>query len=233
MKQKKIAINGIEIYPFSTCGEILNFIEDQKKILIAINSLKITNATEEIRNIINKNIGYADGVGVILGMKRKGCKDAIKIPGCELWLKIIEKYQTTKSFYFIGGKDSVIVDTIKKLKSEYPSLKIINYQNGFFDETKKVEIIREIKDKKPDVVMVAMGSPKQELFMNELLSLHPALYMGLGGSFDVYSGNGKRANGWWVKHNLEWLYRLIKQPHRIKSQLSLVKYFFCLLLKIY
>ena len=69
-----------------------------------------------------------------------------------------------------------------------------------------------------------MGSPKQELLMEEMSKLHTAIYQGLGGSFDVYIGKVERAPKWWVKHNLEWAYRLIKQPSRIKRQVHLVKF---------
>ena len=74
-----------------------------------------------------------------------------------------------------------------------------------------------------------MGSPKQELLMQEMQQHHPAIYQGLGGSFDVYVGNVERAPRWWVKNNLEWAYRLVKQPTRIKRQIHLVRFFFKIL----
>ena len=77
---------------------------------------------------------------------------------------------------------------------------------------------------------MAMGSPKQELLMEEMHRLHPAVYQGLGGSFDVYIGKVQRAPKWWIQNNLEWAYRLIKQPRRIKRQIHLLKFF--LLLKL-
>ena len=84
-------------------------------------------------------------------------------------------------------------------------------------EQEKNDLIQDIKTLKPDVVFVAMGSPKQELLMEEMQKLHQATYQGLGGSFDVYTGHVERAPQWWVKSNLEWAYRLIKQPSRIKK----------------
>ena len=70
-----------------------------------------------------------------------------------------------------------------------------------------------------------MGSPKQELLMEQIQKAHPALYQGLGGSFDVYTGNIQRAPKWWIKNNLEWAYRLVKQPTRIKRQLIYIKFY--------
>ena len=69
-----------------------------------------------------------------------------------------------------------------------------------------------------------MGSPKQELLMEELQKHHKAIYQGLGGSFDVYTGSVMRAPKWWVDNHLEWMYRLIKQPCRITRQFKLVKF---------
>ena len=85
-------------------------------------------------------------------------------------------------------------------------------------------LIQDVIDKEPDVVFVAMGSPKQELLMQEMLKAYPAIYQGLGGSFDVYVGNVKRAPKVFCKLGLEWFYRLLMQPTRIKRQLVYVKF---------
>ena len=99
--------------------------------------------------------------------------------------------------------------------------------NGYLKtEDERLALIEDVAAKKPDVVFVAMGSPKQELLMEEMSKRHPAIYQGLGGSFDVYTGNVKRAPEWWVAHNLEWAYRLIKEPVRIKRQIHLIKFLF-------
>ena len=79
-------------------------------------------------------------------------------------------------------------------------------------------------------MFVAMGSPKQELLMGDMLRVHPAIYQGLGGSFDVYTGHVQRAPKWWVDHNIEFAYRLFKEPSRIKRQIHLVKFFWWLLI---
>ena len=149
-----------------------------------------------------------------------------KIPGCELWLKIIANtYLQGKTFYLVGGVQDVIEQTIAKLKEEFQGINIVNYRNGYIKtEEEKITLLNYIVAKKPDVVFVAMGSPKQELLMEEMMKLHPAIYQGLGGSFDVYIGSVKRAPKWWVDHNLEFAYRLIKQPARIKRQIHLVRF---------
>ncbi len=226
MQENRVSLNGVNVHPFSSEKELLDYVNDRKGILVAINAEKILHATEQTRAIINRNIGYCDGIGAVMALKKRGYDDVIKIPGCELWLKIISMtYQQGKTFYLVGGKQEVIEQTIEKLKKEFPGIQIANFRNGYIktDEEKRA-LIEDIAEKKPDVVFVAMGSPKQELLMEEISQRHPAIYQGLGGSFDVYTGNVKRAPKWWVDHNLEWAYRLVKEPSRIKRQIHLVRF---------
>lgn len=230
----KVSIKGVELYPFSSESQIAEFANEHQGILVAVNAEKILNATQETRAIINRNIGYCDGAGPQMMLKRMGYKDAIKIAGCELWLSLVKQFHKSKTFYLVGSKQEVIEQTVAKLRSQYPDIRIVGYRNGYIssDEEKR-QLIDDIVEKKPDVVFVAMGSPKQELLMEDMLKCHKAIYQGLGGSFDVYTGNVKRAPQWWVSHNLEWLYRLIHQPSRIKRQVKLVKFAWWLATKRY
>ena len=207
---KKVYINGVGIYPFVSVDELLNYIDGKKSILIAINAGKINRATNDTREIINNGIGYADGRGAQYALRKHGFPDSIIIPGCELWLSIIEKnYNTDKSFYFVGGKEEVIEKTIEKLQSDYPGINILGYRNGYLSENDEEILINDISEKKPDFVFVAMGSPKQELLMCKMYQKHQAIYQGLGGSFDIYVGNLKRAPEWLRKRGLEGPYRVI------------------------
>ena len=104
MAIEKVALRGVEIYPFSSVEELINFADENKGILVAVNAEKILNANEITRPIINNNIGYCDGSGAVLGVKQKGCENACKIAGCELWLHIIARFHSQKSFYLIGAK---------------------------------------------------------------------------------------------------------------------------------
>lgn len=226
MQENRVTLNGVKVYPFRSFTELLEYVNGRKGILIAINAEKILHATDQTRDIINRNIGYCDGFGAVMALKKRGYKDVAKIPGCELWLKIITSlYEKDKSFYLVGSKQEIIENTVEKLQKEFPGVNIINYRNGYIKtEEEKKELIVDIVMKKPDVVFVAMGSPKQEILMEEMFQQHTAIYQGLGGSFDVYTGNVKRAPKWWVNHNLEFAYRLIKQPSRIKRQIHLIRF---------
>lgn len=181
-------------------------------------------------NIINCNIGYPDGIGAVWALQRKGLK-SVKIPGVELWLDIVNKFYKEKSFYLVGSSQKVVTNTVELLREEYPEIDIKNYRNGYLNEKEFDDLKADILTKKPSIIFVAMGTPRQELLMNELFQLYPALYMGLGGSFDVYSGFKKRAPRFFLKFNLEWLYRLLKEPTRIKRQIVLGKFLLLLSIK--
>jgi len=226
MNSKKI--NGVKVYAPQTRKALIDFAFDNKSLLVAVNAEKILHATEESRNIINRNVGYPDGIGAVMGLKQQG-ENAVKIPGCELWLNIVSNHYQNKSFYLVGSKQAVIEQTVGKLKKEFLGINIVNYRDGYLKtEEERQSLIDDIANKKPDVVFIAMGSPKQELLMEEMSQRHPAVYQGLGGSFDVYTGNVQRSPDWWVEHHVEWLYRLLKEPSRIKRQIQLVRFLFLL-----
>ncbi|GAA5578205.1 glycosyltransferase [Porphyromonas gingivalis] len=224
---QQIALGGVGVYPFTSAEELISYVSGHPAILVAINAEKILHATDELKAIYNRNLGYSDGAGAVLALKKKGHQNACKIAGCELWLKIIERYSREKSFYLVGGKPEVIEETIQKLRKDFPRINIVGYRDGYLKGNDDEVLIEDIAAKKPDVVFVAMGSPKQELLMERMQRVHPnAIYQGLGGSFDVYTGRVERAPEWWIRHNLEFAYRLIKQPSRIKRQIHLVRFLF-------
>lgn len=211
MLTNRAKINGVEIYPFTSIKELNDLLKEKKGILIAINAGKIYNATEETRKLINENIGYLDGAGAMKAVQRKGFKNAIRIPGCELWKQLIaDTYKENASYYFVGGKQEVIEEVISKLRTEFPAINIAGYRNGFIkNQEEETELIKDISHKKPDYVFVAMGSPKQELLMQKMQKEHRCIYQGLGGSFDLYTGRAKRAPQWFQDHYMEGLYRMV------------------------
>lgn len=222
---KTRSLNGVQTFAPSSRKELMQYAFKHKTIMVAVNAEKILHATDESRAIINRNLGYPDGIGAVWALQKKGIPDAVKIPGCELWLDLVANYYQTKSFYLVGGKQDVIDATVLKLKAQFKGVNICNYRNGYIKtEAEENALLEDILKHQPDVVFVAMGSPKQELLMEKIQKQHQAVYQGLGGSFDVFTGHVKRAPKWWVKHNLEWAYRLITQPSRIKRQIHLVRF---------
>jgi len=220
-------VNGYKIHAFESKREFLNYIADKKKILIAMNAEKIVKDDKRLKDIVNNNIAYSDGVGAVMALKQKGVS-SIKIAGAEFWLDIIREFYDRKSFYLIGSTDAVIKKTVKKLKRDFNGINIIGYRNGYLSQKDIKNLEMEILFFKPDIIFVAQGSPKQEFLMDDLYEKYKALYMGLGGSFDVYCGLKKRAPNIFIKLYLEWFYRLVKEPFRIFRQLLLFKFIFLL-----
>ena len=221
----RIELNGMKVFPFNSASELLEYVNCHKGILVAVNAEKVTKATDETRAIVNNNIGYADGAGVVVAIHKLGKPQAVRIAGCDLWLNIVQGSYREKTFYLIGSKQDVIEDTVKQLKSQYDGITIVGYRNGYINNDKERNaLIQDVASKRPDVVFVAMGSPKQEILMTDMMKVHPAIYQGLGGSFDVYTGRVKRAPLWWQKHNIEFLYRFLKQPQRYRREYYRLKF---------
>ncbi|MBT8234699.1 MAG: WecB/TagA/CpsF family glycosyltransferase, partial [Bacteroidia bacterium] len=114
---------------------------------------------------------------------------------------------------------------------EFKGIDLKGYRDGFLGPGDKEALLAEFKSIQPNIIFVAMGSPKQEFLMDELIKQYPALYMGLGGSFDVYSGNKKRAPKLFIKLGLEWFYRLLQEPSRWRRQLAYFVFFWRMITK--
>ena len=225
MSDRAHTINGFKVYGFETKRKLISHIKSHPSILIAINAEKIYAGNEELKLISQNGVGYPDGIGAVKALRTKGARNAIRIPGSELWLDIISTLHEEDSVYLIGSTNEVIEATVEKLNQIYPSLQIAGYRNGFLNEHDIDALEKDILDKKPTVVFVAQGSPRQERLMRKLQASHQAIYMGLGGSFDVFTGNVKRAPRLFRDNGLEWLYRLLSQPSRIKRQKVLLPFF--------
>lgn len=221
-----IHICGIRVYPFDSRKSLIDFAFRRKGILVAVNAEKSINADNTLRNIINNNIGYCDGAGIVKGARRKGVKNVIRIPGCELWLEIIDRFAPQgKRFYFIGSRQEIVEGTVGKLRRKYPGINIVGYRNGFINSPQEREaLIEDIARTAPDIVFVAMGSPRQEILMAEMLQRHNALYQGLGGSFDLFMGTFRRAPRILQQTGCEWLWRFVAQPTRIKRLSPYLKF---------
>lgn len=227
---ERISIRGVMVYPFASSDQLIDYVDENKGILVAVNADKVVWATDQTREIINNNIGYCDGGGAVLALHKRGATQAVRIPGCDLWLDIIRRFHGKKTFYIIGAREDIHNEVIAKLKSEFNDIDIIGHRDGYIkSDAERASLIDDVVAKKPDIVFVAMGSPKQELLMGDMMKRHKAIYQGLGGSFDVYSGHQSRAPQWWGDHNLEFLYRLIIRPKRIRHDIYKTKFAWWLL----
>ena len=165
----------------------------------------------------NADLVIPDGIGIKIALKLKGIQQE-QIPGIEFakeTIAICEKL--TKSIALIGAKEEVIQKAKSELLNEYKNLNICYSHNGYFSQDEEKNIISDLQNASPAVVLVALGAPKQDLFIQACKEKMPnTIFIGVGGSFDVWAGVVERAPECYRKIGCEWLYRTIKQPQRLK-----------------
>ncbi|NDJ82666.1 WecB/TagA/CpsF family glycosyltransferase [Vibrio campbellii] len=226
---KTCTIGGLEISAYDSMEHAVDSILHNGNVVsgfaVAVNAEKIVSSYEkaEVKNILESaTIRYPDGAGVSLVMSKRGCPSA-RIPGCDLWLELMKgSAPLGVPVFIVGAKPEVNQQTVDKLKQEL-NVNVVDSCDGYFKD--EAELIERIKQSQAKVVTVALGSPRQENFINKCREVYPeAFYMGVGGTYDVFTDRVKRAPQWAQKYNLEWFYRLACQPTRITRQLKLVKY---------
>ena len=168
----------------------------------------------------------ADGIGVIYGAKILKTPLKGRVPGVDFAAALLGKMaEKGKSVYLLGGKPGIAEKAAENLVLQFDGLKIAGTADGYFNDDDIV--IEKINAASPDVLFVCLGAPKQEYWMaGNAGKLHVTLMAGLGGSIDVFAGTVKRAPEGWRKLGLEWLYRLICEPRRIKRMIKLPLFLF-------
>lgn len=156
-----------------------------------------------------------DGIGIKIALKLKG-ENVERVPGIDFARLLLDWCaKNGKPVAIIGSKEEVIQKAVANLKKEVENINIVYFHNGYFDDNEN--IYKSLKEVNPKLILVALGSPKQEFFIyNAKEILSPCLMIGVGGSLDVWSGEVKRAPKIYQKLGLEWLYRTISQPERFK-----------------
>lgn len=212
-----VKIQGFGVDSFSL-EEAADYLNSNSGQVVTINPEMIMNASKDkdFADIISHaDLVVPDGIGVEIGLKILGHK-VRRIPGIVLGKLLVKNFSASgKRIAFIGGKPSVADTAIKNLKVEFPEMNAVYCHDGYFNDE---EIIcSEIVSSNPDLILVALGSPKQEFFISKLKAKLPkAVMIGLGGSFDVWAGIVDRAPEIFQKLGLEWLYRTVKEPKRFK-----------------
>ncbi len=217
MDRVLVKIQGFDVDSF-TFEQAVDWAYTHHGQIVTINPEMISAAhsNPEFSKIIkNAELVVADGIGVEIGLKILG-HNIKRIAGIDLGKALIEKYTNNgKSVAMIGAKPGVVDYAISNLLKEYPTLNVVYSHDGYFNED--TEILDSVVSANPDLVLVALGSPKQEFFINDLKNKLPnTTLIGLGGSFDVWAGVVERAPKIYQKLGLEWLYRTIKEPQRFK-----------------
>lgn len=234
MRQKILGVEIDDCTMSSALARINDFVKDGGcHHIVTANPEIVYNALhdEKLRNSINKaSLVTADGNGILLAGRILGKPFPERVTGIELAEAICEvsgKYGW--KLYFLGAKDGVAKGAVEKMTERYPDIQVVGYHHGYFRDNIE-PLLEDLKKTQPDILFVAMGSPYQEDFISryqEVLGIPVAI--GIGGSFDVMSGQVKRAPAFFRKAKLEWAYRIVTDPKRWKRSLTLPKFVFAVL----
>lgn len=167
-----------------------------------------------------------DGIGVVIASRFYGTPLKERVAGFDLMMRLMDIADSRgKSVYLLGGREGVAEEAAIKLTESYGSLRIAGTRNGYFEEDSENDVVNEINNSKADILLAALGAPKQEKFIHKHSDkLKVKIAMGVGGSLDVLAGKVKRAPEFYQKAGLEWFYRLVKEPRRIIRVLRIPKF---------
>jgi N-acetylglucosaminyldiphosphoundecaprenol N-acetyl-beta-D-mannosaminyltransferase len=222
--KKRINLFGLPV-DVLTMEETITLIEnsiDQNKPIhhVVVNAAKMVNAQKDLalrESIANCDIINADGQAVVWASRMLKQPLPERVAGIDLMEQLVKLAAVKKyKIYFLGAKEEVVKKVVDKYSLEFGKQIIAGYRNGYFSKEDEIDIANEIAQCKPDILFVAITSPKKEIFLNKYKDFIQAPFiMGVGGSFDVVSGLVKRAPRWMQKSGLEWLYRVYQEPGRM------------------
>ncbi|HEY9889107.1 MAG TPA: WecB/TagA/CpsF family glycosyltransferase [Candidatus Obscuribacterales bacterium] len=170
------------------------------------------------------DLAIPDGAGIVLYFRVKG-KRIQRCPGIELAASLLERLTPDQSVFFLGAAPGVADQAAHNWQQNKPDLAIAGIQNGYFTAAEEPAIEARLQQLQPTVILVALGVPRQEFWIAERRSLCPhAIWIGVGGSFDIWAGTKERAPAWFCNNHLEWLYRLYQEPWRWRRMVALPKF---------
>lgn len=205
--------------------------KDDPSLIVTPNSEMLAAAAEdaELARILNSaDLAVPDGAGVILASKIMGQKLPERVAGYDLITELFAQLENEDcSFYFLGSKPGIVDKSVTELKKRHPNLNIAGYHHGYLDKDLQQKVTAEINEKEIDLLLVGMGVPLQERFLEKnLAGLNVKAAVTVGGSFDVIAGEVERAPIWMQKAGLEWFYRLVQEPSRFGRMLLLPKFIY-------
>lgn len=182
---------------------------------------------QALRSVVDQaGIVTADGAGIVMVSRFRGGQLTERVTGCDLLFRLLEEGSRKNwSFYMFGAEESVSKRAVDVIAQNYPGVVVRGRHHGFFTTDEEQSIVEEIQEAQPDFLIVALGAPNAEHWINKYRhQLNARVAIGVGGSLDILAGKTKRAPAIWQKLNLEWLYRLLSQPSRWRRQLILPRF---------
>ena len=229
----KIDILGVNVDPVTmsqAVARVQDYMDGKQNVLIATaNAEMIMRAThdKELRDILNDAaLVVPDGAGTVWAAHHLGHDMPERVAGFDLAQELMRiAPQKKRRIFFFGSAPGVAEKAKAKAEKLYPGIEIVGVRNGFFTEKDEPEIIAQIKEAKPDLLLAALGVPKQEKWLHKHKEeLGVPVSIGVGGTLDVMAGVMKRAPLWMQKAKLEWLFRGMLQPKRAGRLMALPKF---------
>lgn len=199
---------------------------DRPRSILAVNPEKVMRAQRDsklLEQLRAADLLIPDGIGAVIAARLLGLGHAERVPGCELMPKLCERAASKGYTVFLFGASAEVgQQAVSVLRAQYPGIRIVGCQDGYVREEHMPSVITRINKLRPNLLFVALGSPRQELWMARYLPLLKVqVCQGVGGTFDVIAGRVKRAPFLFRTLHLEWFYRLLAQPSRILRQTAL------------
>lgn len=194
--------------------------EDHCSQIVTLNPEMILEAQENSKFnklLLDSELVFPDGIGLVYASKIKHQPLSERVTGIDFTRSALELLaKKGKSAYFLGAKPGIAEAAARNIEKEIAGLKVVGARDGYFKAEDEEEIVNEINNSGADFLCLALGAPKQEFFAHKYKDkLKCKVVIGIGGSFDVWSGTLKRAPEFYINHNIEWLYRLLQEPSRI------------------
>lgn len=240
MKPKRIEVLGVPV----DCVDMLRavaFVDEsiqaQRAVsILAVNPEKVIKAQGDatvMRLLSNAGLLIPDGIGVVLAARLFGLGKMQRVPGSELMPKLCELAALRGYKVFLFGASPEVNDAAAlRLRESYPGLNVAGRQHGYIKDEEMSALVERINASGAQIVFVALGSPRQELWIEKYApQLDAKVFQGVGGTFDVIAGSVKRAPWLFRKMHLEWFYRLVSQPKRVLRQTALPKFAYQVLLR--
>ena len=231
--QAKVNVLGIPVDSItmeSAVAKIEAFIQEASPHLIATANAEMVMLAQqdnELSNILqHASLVVPDGAGVVWAARYQGNEVRERVAGFDLTQRLLAE-SAIKGYrvYFFGAGPGIAEQAKQTAEARYPGIHIVKTRDGYFTEADEAEIIEDIVSMQPHILLAALGVPKQEKWlMRNLNKLQVPVAIGVGGTLDVMAGTVKRAPLWMQQANLEWLYRLLKQPQRAIRMLALPRF---------
>ncbi len=231
---ERLDVLGVGVHPLTlseavgVIGEWVDGRGERTRQVVTLNAEMLYRAQgdPELMGVLREaDLVLPDGHGVVWAGRRFGHPIPERVAGIDLIHALAESGRGRWSFYLLGALPGVAEEAASRLRLEHPGLVVAGAAHGYFAPEETADVVRRIREASPDILLVALGSPKQELFIHRHRGeLGAAVAIGVGGSFDVLSGRLRRAPLLFQRLRLEWFYRLLQEPSRWRRMLALPRF---------